>query len=328
MATIGNSYPSLVDLAKQMAPDGTISDVAELMSQDNLIIQDMPWMEGNLSTGHRGTIRTGLPTSTWRKLYGGTAPTKGRTAQIVDTCGELTSRSHCDAKLLEIAPDAAKFRMNEAKAHIQGMSQEYASTLFYGNETTDEEEFTGLAPRYNSLSADNADNIISAGGSQSDNSSIWLISWGEDRITGLYPKGTKAGLNHKDLGLDDVLDGNGNPYQAYKDHFEWNCGLHVKDWRYGVRICNIDISNLTKDASSGADLIEKMVMASTRLPTGATNAFFYCNRTVEQYLRLQVLNKSNVWLGLDEFAGKKVLHMDGFPIRRVDALTETEAAVS
>lgn len=328
MATIGEANPTLVDLANMIDPDGGISTVAEILSQENEIIQDMPWMEGNQETGHKHTVRTGLPTPTWRKLYQGVAPTKGTTAQVTDTIGTLVARNHVDKKLVDIAPDKAKFRMNQAAAHLQGMSNEFASTLFYGNESSDEAEFTGLAPRFNDSSAANSDNLLLAGGAGADNCSVWLIGWGENTCTGIYPKHGQGGLRHDDLGIDDVDDDNGNPFRAYKDVFEWDCGLALPDWRHVVRVANIDVSNLTKNAASGADLIHQMIAATERVPGGASKYCFYMNRTVRQYLRMQVSNKSNVWLGLDEFAGKKMLHFDGIPIRRCDALTLTEATVS
>ena len=68
-----------------------------------------------------------------------------------------------DKALVDMAGDPAAFRLQEDRPHLEGMNQELASTLFYGDESTASEEFTGLAPRYSSLSAENADNIIKGG---------------------------------------------------------------------------------------------------------------------------------------------------------------------
>jgi hypothetical protein len=125
------------------------------------------------------------------------------------------------------------------------MNQTMAQTLFYGNTAVNPERFMGLAPRFSAISgADNAQNIIDAGGTGSDNTSVWLVVWGTNTVFGIYPKGSKAGLFHEDLGLIDAFDANNNRYRAYADRWQWKCGLHVKDWRYVVRICNIDVSDL------------------------------------------------------------------------------------
>src|SRR3546814_3731512 len=81
-----------MDLAKRQDPDGSVSAIAELLSQDNEILEDMPYVEGNLTTGHRATIRTGLPTATWRKLNAGIPTSKSRTNQVDATCGMLEAR--------------------------------------------------------------------------------------------------------------------------------------------------------------------------------------------------------------------------------------------
>ena len=160
MATLSTTNPTLSDLAKVTDPDGSISDVVEILNATNEILTDMSWMEGNLTTGHRSSIRSGLPTPTWRKLYGGVQPTKSRAVQVTDNCGMMEDYAEVDAALVGMAGDPAAFRLQEDRPHIEGMNQEFASTLFYGDESTAPEEFTGLAPRYNSLSAENGDNML------------------------------------------------------------------------------------------------------------------------------------------------------------------------
>lgn len=331
MAVLATTNATLADLAKRLDPDGGLSAIVEILSETNEIIEDVPWMEGNLPTGHRTTIRSGLPVPTWRKLYGGVQPTKSETVQVTDNCGMLAAYSEVDKDLADLAGNTVQFRASEDSAHLEGMSQEFAQTLFYGNEGTAPAEFTGLAPRFNALSgAASADNIISGGGSGSDNTSIWLIVWG-DNISGIYPKGSKAGLDHEDLGrvtLEDV-DGNGGRMEAYRTYFTWKCGLTVKDWRYVVRIANVDFSDLTKDAASGADLVDLMTQAVERVPSLMRgNARFYCNRDIRSFLRRQIKNAKNMNLTLDTVAGKRVLAFDEVPVRRCDAILNTEAAIS
>jgi hypothetical protein len=334
MATNAVTNPTLADVAKATDPDGKISTIVEILNETNEMLDDMVWIEGNLPTGHRTTIRAGLPTPTWRKLYGGVTPNKGTNVQVTDTTGMLEAYAEIDKALADLNGNSAAFRMTEDKAHIEGMSQEFANTVMYGNEGTAPEEFTGFAPRFNDNSGPaNADNIILGGGSGADNNSIWLISWGNDTVHGIYPKGSKAGLQFTDKGqvtLEDASDGsNSGRMEAYRSHYKWDCGISVRDWRYVVRICNIDQSLLTANKSTGADITDLMVQAIELLPNASKGRpAFYMNRGLRSTLRRQINNTTNVRMTQDEVAGKHVMSFDGIPVRRCDALTSTEATIS
>jgi len=330
MATLSTTNPTLADVAKRQDPDGKIDAIVELLSETNEILDDMTFMEGNLPTGHRTTIRSGLPSSTWRKLNYGVQPSKSTTVQVTDTAGMLEAYAEVDKALADLNGNTSAFRLSEDRAFLESMNQEMANTLFYGDTGTDPEKFMGLAPRFSSTSAENGDNIISAGGSGSDNTSIWLVVWGGNTCHGIYPKGSMAGLKHQDLGEVTLEDAANGKYQGYRTHYKWDVGVSLRDWRYVVRIPNIDVSNLTKDASgSSANLVDLMVQAVEKVPNlGLGRAVFYGNRTISSFLRRQITNTSNVNLSLDEVAGKRVMSFDGIPFRRNDAILNTEAAVS
>lgn len=333
MATLAVTHPTLADVAKATDPDGKIATIVEILNETNEILEDMVWVEGNLPTGHRTTIRAGLPAPTWRKLYGGVQPTKATNVQVTDTTGMLEAYAEIDKALADLNGNSAAFRMTEDKAHIEGMSQEFAATLMYGNEGTAPEEFTGFAPRFNDNSGPaNADNIILGGGSGADNNSIWLISWGANTVHGIYPKGSKAGLQFNDKGqvtIEDSDGSNGGRYEAYRSHYRWDVGLSVRDWRYVVRICNIDQSLLTANKSTGADVTDLMAQAIELLPNASSGRpAFYMNRGLRSVLRRQIANTTNVQLNMDQVGGKSVMSFDGIPVRRCDMLTSTEATIS
>lgn len=332
MAALSTINPTLLDVTKRLDPDGKIDAIAEILTQTNEVLEDMAWQEGNLPTGHRTTIRTGLPTPTWRKLYGGVQPTKSTTAQITDSTGMMEAYAEVDKALADLNGNSAAFRLSEDRAHIEGMNQEFASTLFYGNEGTEPEAFTGFAPRFNSTSAANGENVLSASGSGSDNNSIWLVAWGPNTCHGIYPKGSVGGMYMEDKGNVTVenIDGSNGRMEAYRTHYRWDCGLTVRDWRYVVRIPNVDLSDLTKNAASGADLIDLMTQAIEQLPSLTLGKpVFYVSRKVKSFLRRQIMNKvANSTLTMDQVAGKSVTMFDGIPVKRVDALAANEAAVS
>ena len=330
MATLTVNNPTLLDLAKATDPDGSIARVVEILNQRNEVLEDMPWVEGNLPTGHRTTVRSGLPVPTWRKLYGGVQPTKSRRVQVTDNCGMLEDYAEVDKALADLNGNTEAFRISEDRAHIEGMSQEMAQTLFYGNEGSEPEAFTGLAPRFNSLSAENADNIIDAfSGSGGDLTSIWLIVWGENSVHGIVPKGSKTGVQMTDKGQVTVenADGNNGRMEAYRTHYRWDCGLTVRDWRQIVRIANIDVSELGTIANT-KNIINWMVQAAERVENlGAGRPVFYMNRTIREKLRLGILERISNNLTWETVSGKRVMTFDDIPVKRVDQILKTESRV-
>jgi hypothetical protein len=116
--------------------------------------------------------------------------------------------------------------------------------------------------------------------------------------------------------------------KALVDRWQWKCGLAVRDWRYAVRICNIDVSNLVAE-SSAADLTKLMIRAIHRIPSlGLGKPTFYVNRTVRQMLDIQALNKASSQITVDNFSGKLITKFRGIPVETCDQILETEAAVS
>lgn len=331
MATITSStMPTLADLAKRMDPDGTHARVAELLVQRNPILEVMPLAECNDGSGHRTTVRNGLPTATWRQLNYGVPSSKSATTQVRDSCGMLETYAKIDLALAKLNNMSAAWRLGEEGAFREAMNQGVASTMFYGDTNANPERFMGLAPRFNDSTAENGRNIIKAGGSGSDNTSIWLAVLGENTVHGIYPKGSDAGLQVRDLGEDTASDGAGGEYQILRTHYKWDIGLSVRDWRCVVRICNIDVSDLTKNAASGADLIDLLAQAlETVEDLNLGTPAFFGNRTVSSFLRRQIANKvASSTLTMGEVTGKRVMMIDEVPFYRTDAILNTEATVA
>ena len=223
MAALNSYVQTLADIIKKMDPDGSIAPVAELLNQTNECVQDVLWKEGNLPTGHQLTVRTGLPTVYWRLANQGIPSSKSTTAQVTEACAVLESHSVVDKIIAELGGNLAANRLDEAVAHIEAMGQEFASTFFYGA-ASNPEEFIGLAARYSSLTATNGQNVISGGGSGSDNASIYLVGWGNNSIFGIYPKGSTAGLEREDEGLTTVTTSTtlgAAALRAYSEWFHW-----------------------------------------------------------------------------------------------------------
>lgn len=330
MATLSVLNPTLLDLAKTLDPDGQTANIVEILNMTNEVLEDMSWQQGNLLTGNRTTIRSGLPVPTWRKLYGGVQPGKARNVQVTDGCGMLEAYAEVDKALADLNGNSASFRLTEDRAFIEGINQELASKIFYGNEALAPETMTGLAPRYNSLAAENADNIVNAGGVGADNTSIWLCIWGPNTGFGIIPKGSKAGLQVTDKGQVTVenVDGAGGRAEMYRTHYRLDAGLTLRDWRYFVRIANIDVSDLSTIANT-KNIITWMIQAAERIPAfGMGRAVFYCNRTIREKLRLGILERAVTQLTYETVAGKRVVAFDGIPVKRCDSILLTEALVA
>jgi hypothetical protein len=339
MATLSNNSLTLADWAKRVDPDGRVPIVAELLSQSNEILEDCVFKEGNLPTGERVVIRTGLPTVYWRALNQGIPNSKSTTAQVDEACGILEARSEIDKDLAMLNGNTAQFRLSEDQAFLEAMNQTQATTLFYGNPGVDPKQFLGLAARYSDSTAANGQNILKAGGSGSDNTSVYLVVWGDNTVYCPFPKGSKAGLVHEDLGEQTVYNSDGTRMQALATRYQWKNGLVVKDWRYVVRIANIDVSDLmaqtgTQASTAATAIIKLMARSLYRIPNMAMGrGAFYMNRTVHSGLAIAALDKSQYVLkineGLSQFGMPySWLSFLGVPLRCVDSLLNTEAAIS
>lgn len=342
---------TLIDVAKSFGPDGKVAQVAELLNQSNEVLPYIPFKEGNLPTGHKGVVRTGLPTISLRSFYKGVKVGKSGRATIEDVCAMAEARNEIDTDLANLNGNANDYRLSEALAFIEAMNQKWAQQIIYGDTSIDPEGILGLAPRYNSKAAQSGANIIDAGGTSADNTSVYLVVWGDNTIHGIYPKGSEAGLVQKDLGEIDAFDENGDRFRALAELWKWKFGLHVKDWRYAVRIANIDISDLTgqtgTQAITAATWINKlMIKALARIPSmGMGTATFLASRTVKEMLSIGALDKNQNALGFVQgvnqygnvtagsaagqgtgIQGGQLVFM-GVPVLTVDQILSTEARV-
>ncbi|WP_421930046.1 major capsid protein [Nitratireductor rhodophyticola] len=340
MATIGNSYPSLIDAHKGSA-EGT---VVEILKQQNPILDDAIATECNMQAIHRHMIRTGLPSVSWGRLYKGTPQSKATMQQVDDTTGWLEAGSQIDTRLLKLAPDPAKARLVDSAPFLESMNQEMATGMFYHDTASTPEKFKGLSARYSAYNSNTPDpakpnaanQVIHGGGSGNDNTSIWFVTWGDHATSLLYPKGSKAGVDIQDKGEQRALDANGNPYYVKETLFEWHLGMFVKDYRYNARIANIDVSDLRAGTVDVWALLRKAYyrLQSRRRDAMSSRIAIYMNREVLEILDAQSTNRAltnarenYTRLGHAEVEGKEVQTYRGIPIRETDALLNTEELV-
>lgn len=339
MATLASKYPTLSDLANQTDGKGNVvSDVVEILNDTNPILEDMPFFECNSGSSHLTSIRSGIPEATWRRLYQGVQPQKGTITQVSDACGMLEAWSEVDSKLVDLSANPARFRLNEGMGFLEGMNQQMATALFYGNSSVDPEQFDGFATRFNQLTgAANSSQVINGGGTGSDNTSVYMVVWSERTVHGLYPKGSTIGLNREDKGKTTKEVSDGSLYDVHREKFCWDCGLSVRDWRYVVRIANIDVSDLIAGNTDMFGLLRQGYYALKQRQVAGGRAAIYMNTTVMEALDAQATptvstatatTSGNIRLTTKEIDGREIMTYRGMPIRETDALINTEAAIS
>ncbi len=329
MPELSTTHPTYLDWAKRRDPDGAMAMIMELMAKATPIVNDMVVLEANGPLHHRTTVRSGLPTGTWRKLNYGVPVEKGKTKQVNDVIGSLETYAEVDKAIAELNGNTAAWRMSEEGAFQEGLSQNIATTVIEGNTDTDPEKFMGMAPRYNSMSAENGRMIIqSATAAGTDvNSSIWGIIWDPRSAHGLFPKGQagQVGLGIQDLGEETLSDGAGGYYQGYRTHYKWMAGLSVRDWR---RVTRIHTNNA--DVVGATNILDLMVDAYNQLHMPESGKLvWYTTRAIKSALDKEAMNKSNMALGQQQQDnGGPVTTFWGKPIKHLETLlTWTEARI-
>ena len=332
MSTLAATHPTLTDLKSRLDKDNKVIPVIELLSQTNEVLDDMVWIEGNELTGHTTSVRTGIPEPTWRKLYGGVQPAKSTSVKVREGLGMLEAYAEIDKALADLNGNSAAWRMSEEAAFVEGFGQKLARYVFAGNEATEPEAFTGLAPRFNDQSAVNGENILTSAATpdSTDNTSIWIVVWGPNTVHGIYPKGSQAGIKITDKGqvtIEDA-DGSGGRMEAYRTHYKWDCGLVVRDWRYVVRI-NYDLEDIVASGATGPVLRDLLAKGLRRIPNlGMGRPAIYMNRDSMDAFDLQMNRDPLLQFKTQEEAqGKFVTRYRGIPIRRVDQILSTEAGI-
>ncbi len=328
-------------------PDGKISMLVNLLSQQNGILDDCLTVECQSGNAFEYTQVVKLPTPTRRQYNQGVPRTLAGVAKQTTVCSEYADWVVFDNSLAKLGGNLSELRAQEQMLHWEGLSQTIASDLFYANRNTDPTAFMGMSNIYNTVSTATsqiANNVIDMGGTGSTNSSVWLVGWGPKAIHTIFPKGLAAGFVSQDMGLLPALDTQSpaQEFLAWRDWLQWNIGVAIHDWRMAVRACNIDVSLLNgANAANLINMLVQMVHKPPIMPVGVAPIqdsdapdklvmarwAIYCNRTIMTYLDQQAMNKTNVLLRMEDWQGQSVTTFRGIPIRCVDALLTTESRV-
>jgi len=336
---------NLIGAARQ-THNNEIIDVAEVLNETNDIVADAIVQRGNDITSHVVSRRTALPAVSWTKVGNGWNATVGLTNQVREEMGMLKARYLCPEDVMRLQPNPAKYRSNQERAYVESMGQELANTLV-GNTASGAvtpvsappEEFAGFQRRYAALSTADTAYVISNGNTAStptDNTSIWFVQWKPGGVYLIHPRNTDGGgLKKKDEGRVYTSGDNAtasttasypnptNSLWAYVTEFSWDVGLCVEDTRCVKRLANIDsvqTETYTLDEN-------KIIQIRNNFKTNDT-IYMYCNETTFTQLQIRAKDKTNVhWTEQNPF-GKPQMYFLDMPVRRCDAITNAEGAIS
>lgn len=344
MATITPGVYTYTEWALRHDGTGRLSTLVNLLSQKNSIVEDSIAVECQNGNAFEFTQVVKLPTPSNRAYNQGINATLAGVAGQIQTCSEYADLITIDRSLAQLGGSTAALRAQETVLHTEAMGQTVASDMFYSNNNTNPTKFTGFANIYNTVTTSTsqiATNVIDCAGTGSTNASLWLFGWGPKQIHTIFPQGFPTGLQMIDRGVQNTYDASGKVFLAWQHWLQWNLGIAIHDWRYGVRACNIDVTTFGgASAPALISILNAMVYKPPVMPSGVAPVqdsddptvvmarfAFYANRTIQLALDLQAQNKANMLLTIDQWAGKPTLMYRGIPIRTVDALLNTESRV-
>lgn len=345
--------PTLKDIVDRTAPDGGIARIIEAAEISMPLLQDATFIKANDGDGHQTTIRTGLPDLAERRYNQGIKQTKTTVMNVREQLAMLEDLSSVDAKLAEKSGNVENYRASERVGKLQAGHIWLSKNFLYGSPALSPDTFMGMAPRYGSKSALAGSQIIDAGGTGSDNTSMFALTWGGTGANLLYREGTAAGFEFKNMtpGGPQLIDA---PIQStdrrqmlgYQDWMGMHVGFSLGDWQAGGRVANIDVSDLNKDPTvGGANLIDLLVDLKWSLKTSASlgvnyetgelvsgKTVLYVNRTIGAMLEKQARASKYVDLRFEQIIGREAqsvfqLYYGEWPIKILDTISNAEARV-
>lgn len=330
---LASSNLTLKDHLARMDPNGAIDNIVETLSRMTPVVNDAVWKEGNLPDGHKFTSRESLPVVGKRRFYEGAVASKSTTAQVTETCANFSAQSVVDVQEAKLNGNEQAFRYSEDKAFMMSMGQGVDSSLIFDNHKTDQAAMTGLLPRLDATAGSAGKQIVKYGaGGSNTNASMLLVGWSDETVHAIFPRGSKAGIEQKDMGEQLIPDANGNRFRAYVTDWTWQAGLCVKDKRFIAAVRNIDMS--TANPGTVAAPVDDIILAAIDAyykiyAPEAVKLVWYVPRALRALLHKQAIHMlSHSALGFEDINGKRVLTLMGAPIHTCDAMTTTEGAIT
>lgn len=297
--------------------------IIEGMMQTNQILKDMPVVEANDGTVHTTTIRTTQPSGTRRKYNEGIVSHASTTKNVKDLMEMLEDYSIIDKNIVEHSSNKEALINTEILAFLNGMGETQAEDLIYGDNGVDDTQANGFAVRRKALETETC---ISAAGTGDALTSVYIVGLGPQFVHMFHPKGrTDVGVKREDRGLQDwaiLVGAVMKTMPAYVNFFSAHFGLAVRNERALQRIANIP-STITADA-----LIDLILARLNKLPPGCQNVSLYANSDIITKIDKASWSKSNAVFTKEDPWGELITHVRKARVRQVDAILNTESAIS
>ena len=336
MATKNNYLGVAQVKGRLVGKDRILGRTIEFMRQSDPFMDDMGWVQCNSGENHESKYRTSLPAAYFRMVNDYIPKGRSTTQKQIDTTGSIEAWSEIDAEFIDGSAaegHGAEIRIDESKATIMGIGNTAAHMMLYGSLAEDPRAFDGLAVRYSRLSDDReciGYNVIDAGGTGTDNTSMWLVNYSPQTIYGIYPASGALGIQRHDYGrtIDKNGDGDGRP--VYQDYYTRKLGLCIEDWRSTVRIANIPVSAIADDAKA-VDLIGLLTDAFYKIPNvvraiDKVNPIIYCPTPVAAALTKLSQEKTSP-ITIRNVQGAPVKDFWEYKIKECDAFLTNEERV-
>lgn len=328
MATLNTDFIGFGEFVKRQS-EGPARKILEVAQDRNAMISTMLVGMGNEVDGHTTVQRTDYIEGNFTSINEPVLSESSHTEEIRDSAGTLEVFSVIAKRIVERSANPAQTRFQEDTAAMIGMSQKMENEFFNGNKLINQKGFTGLAARYpDLLTANNrpSEQVIDAAGSGSDNTSMWLVSWDQLGTSMFFGKNYVGGLKVHDFGKTNWTVGGGE-IMAYVNHFEWNMGLSIRDYRSVARIANIDVSDL---AAGTVTLVPLMIKAWYKIPSAlqTQRKAWYCATEVLEALTIEAQAQTNTYLTIQNFEGIPITMFFGIPIFRSDKIGVTDDAIT
>jgi len=336
--SLENKY-TIQDAMARVTKMGELLDLADTVSKATGLMKVMPFFPTNQVFDHLTARRTDQGTPTPRIANEGAQEIKASSEQVIDIPVHFNNVIKPDPLFLKKFNSPEQWKADEVRALYQGYAEEYTDQVISGDADNDPgREIDGLAKRLGSLPSDVNDvtdryhTVRSAGGAGADNTSVYVLGLGKAGVYGLYHKNGTAGFSMKQLPEQLITLGSGDIVCSPID-ISWDVGLCATNYRMMGRLCNIDYSDLTDDASAGANLMNTLtrLVNSTKVHLGGVTPIFLANESIITYFENQRRNfGGNGVNDANADIGKMgaLTTFKGIPFIQTDAIGIAEAVVS
>lgn len=325
MSALVSQY-SLLEQQKRINPDGTQARIVEVLNRGGGgLMQDAPWLPSNDTFTNKTVQRASLPTGSRRQLNQRVSSSVSRVTERNDVIENIEDFFSPDTLYIDSQPNPMQALAMESDAFIEGLGQTALSDILYGDADADPDRMHGLAARLGTV---DGRFVFDGGGTGSDVTSIYVVTWDPMMCHLMYPKNMAAnlGVQMEDLGKE-TSETTGGLMRVYRQHFMIRMGLVVRHPRAIGRYANIEVTG-TSNLFDEDNLI-KLTSFIKRGP----GTRIYCNDSIAAQMQIAAKDKTNINYTLDGgqgLSGEPLIRFNGIPVRVIDReiLLNTETAIS